>query len=222
MLAPQAPKRVGVQVDRYDPIIADACMRFSTQAWWQASARSQPTGMSADPSLYAGGISVMGQDDFLNPHIDNSHDGDQKLYRVVNLLYYVSPDWKEEYGGHLELWDERCGSRSASPAGSIAWRSWKRIGPAGTASAGLDRPGPPVRFQLFLFANAAGWRRVSPRHHLHGPAGRAAQAPGPGSDGWHRADTVVDLPQPAQAEPPSHATGPLKWPTQGEIPSRKG
>jgi hypothetical protein len=49
---------------------------------------------------------MMFKGDFLNPHIDNSHDGDRKRYRRLNLLYYVSPDWKIENGGNLELWDE--------------------------------------------------------------------------------------------------------------------
>ncbi len=60
-----------------------------------------------DPSLYAGGISKMIKGHFLNPHLDNSHDGERKKYRTVNLLYYVSPDWKVENGGHLELWDQK-------------------------------------------------------------------------------------------------------------------
>ena len=58
-----------------------------------------------DPSLYAGGLSMMFKDDFLNPHIDNSHDGARNLYRRLNLLYYVSPDWALENGGNFELWD---------------------------------------------------------------------------------------------------------------------
>lgn len=58
-----------------------------------------------DPSLYAGGLSMMFKDDFLNPHIDNSHDGTRNLYRRLNLLYYVSPDWALENGGNFELWD---------------------------------------------------------------------------------------------------------------------
>jgi Rps23 Pro-64 3,4-dihydroxylase Tpa1-like proline 4-hydroxylase len=58
-----------------------------------------------DPSLYAGGLSLMTKNNFLNPHIDNSHDSERRFYRRLNLLYYVTPDWKPEYGGHLELWD---------------------------------------------------------------------------------------------------------------------
>jgi Rps23 Pro-64 3,4-dihydroxylase Tpa1-like proline 4-hydroxylase len=101
-------KRTGVHLEKYDPIIADALYAF--QAPIVVGAIGQITaipGLMADPSFYAGGISVMQQDDFLNPHIDNSHDGDQHAYRVLNLLYYVAPEWREEFGGHLELWDAK-------------------------------------------------------------------------------------------------------------------
>ncbi|WP_409678613.1 MULTISPECIES: 2OG-Fe(II) oxygenase [Flavobacterium] len=57
-----------------------------------------------DENLYAGGISLMAKNQFLNPHLDNSHDKDRSLWRVLNLLYYVTPDWQKEYGGNLELW----------------------------------------------------------------------------------------------------------------------
>ncbi|MCW3539348.1 2OG-Fe(II) oxygenase [Burkholderia cenocepacia] len=57
-----------------------------------------------DEHLYAGGISLMGPGHFLNPHLDNSHDKDRERYRVLNLLYYVSPDWTEQHGGNLEVW----------------------------------------------------------------------------------------------------------------------
>ena len=62
--------------------------------------------MKPDDHLYAGGISLMAQGNFLNPHLDNSHDKDRGLYRVLNLLYYVTPDWSHEQGGNLELWDQ--------------------------------------------------------------------------------------------------------------------
>ena len=59
-----------------------------------------------DRTLYAGGLSMMKKNHFLNPHIDNSHNQDRTLYRRVNLLYYVTPGWSLEKGGNLELWDE--------------------------------------------------------------------------------------------------------------------
>lgn len=63
--------------------------------------------LEGDPSLYAGGISMMFKDDFLNPHIDNSHDARREKYRRLNLLYYTSPNWNLDYGGNLELWDRK-------------------------------------------------------------------------------------------------------------------
>jgi Rps23 Pro-64 3,4-dihydroxylase Tpa1-like proline 4-hydroxylase len=58
----------------------------------------------ADKSLYAGGLSLMANNNFLNPHLDNSHDADRERWRVLNLLYYVTPKWNLENGGHLEVW----------------------------------------------------------------------------------------------------------------------
>jgi Rps23 Pro-64 3,4-dihydroxylase Tpa1-like proline 4-hydroxylase len=60
----------------------------------------------ADEFLYAGGLSRMEEGNYLNPHLDNSHDKDRSLYRVLNLLYYVTPNREIEDGGNLELWDK--------------------------------------------------------------------------------------------------------------------
>ena len=62
--------------------------------------------LEPDHSLYAGGISAMTKDDFLNPHIDNSHNATRTQYRRLNLLFYVSPNWDIEKGGNFELWDK--------------------------------------------------------------------------------------------------------------------
>jgi Rps23 Pro-64 3,4-dihydroxylase Tpa1-like proline 4-hydroxylase len=59
-----------------------------------------------DPNLYAGGISMMFKGDFLNPHIDNSHDKHKVNYRRLNILFYVSPNWNIKNGGNFELWNE--------------------------------------------------------------------------------------------------------------------
>jgi Rps23 Pro-64 3,4-dihydroxylase Tpa1-like proline 4-hydroxylase len=69
-----------------------------------------------DARLYAGGISTMQRGDFLHPHIDNSHDSERRLYRRLNLLYYVTPDWRLENGGHLQLWDDAVRHRVTVPS----------------------------------------------------------------------------------------------------------
>ena len=99
-------KYVGYQMNQYDPILEEAIYAFQDQR--VVSAIASITGIAEllpDEKLYAGGISLMTQGQYLNPHLDNSHDKDRKHYRVLNLLYYVTPDWRDDFGGHLELWD---------------------------------------------------------------------------------------------------------------------
>jgi Rps23 Pro-64 3,4-dihydroxylase Tpa1-like proline 4-hydroxylase len=69
-----------------------------------------------DARLYAGGISAMQRGDYLHPHIDNSHDSERRLYRRLNLLYYVTPNWAVENGGHLQLWDDDVRYRVTVPS----------------------------------------------------------------------------------------------------------
>ena len=64
-------------------------------------------GLTADPSLYAGGISKMINGNFLNPHIDNSHNRDRTMYRRLNLLFYVTPSLTTDDGASLHLWDRK-------------------------------------------------------------------------------------------------------------------
>ncbi len=98
-------KKVGVQIERYNPLVASALTSFHEPEVIAAVSRIVGSeDLHPDPSLYASGISLMERGDFLNPHVDNSHDGDQGRYRALNLLYYVTPGWRLEDGGNLELW----------------------------------------------------------------------------------------------------------------------
>lgn len=93
--------------DNFNPLMKDATFAFQDPR--VVNRVAELTGITdphGDPHLYAGGLSAMAKGHFLNPHLDNSHDGERKHYRVLNLLYYVTPDWKVENGGNLELWDE--------------------------------------------------------------------------------------------------------------------
>jgi Rps23 Pro-64 3,4-dihydroxylase Tpa1-like proline 4-hydroxylase len=99
-------KLVSAQMDRHAPLLEEAVYAFQQADVVDALGRiCGIDGLMPDEHLYAGGISVMDEGHFLNPHIDNSHDKDRRAYRVLNLLYYVTPDWQADYGGNLELWD---------------------------------------------------------------------------------------------------------------------
>src|SRR6185437_15044413 len=100
-------KCVAVQMNKFHPLLEEIIYAFQTPHIVGAIERI--TGLKdlePDEQLYAGGCSLMAPGHFLNPHIDNSHDKFRKRYRVLNLLYYVSPDWPEDRGGNLELWPE--------------------------------------------------------------------------------------------------------------------
>jgi Rps23 Pro-64 3,4-dihydroxylase Tpa1-like proline 4-hydroxylase len=99
-------KLVAAQMNRYSSMLEEIVYAF--QDLRVVSLVEEITGikgMLPDEQLYAGGISLMSQGHFLNPHLDNSHDNERNLYRVLNLLYYVTPDWSHESGGNLEVWD---------------------------------------------------------------------------------------------------------------------
>jgi Rps23 Pro-64 3,4-dihydroxylase Tpa1-like proline 4-hydroxylase len=58
-----------------------------------------------DPYFFGGGLHQIERDGYLKIHADFNMHPTMKLDRRLNLLLYVNKDWKEEYGGHLELWD---------------------------------------------------------------------------------------------------------------------
>lgn len=100
-------KHVAAQMNQYNPLLEEAIFAFQDPRVVRLVA--EITGLrdlEPDSLLYAGGISLMTRGHFLNPHIDNSHDKARERYRVLNLLYYCSPDWKLANGGNLELWPD--------------------------------------------------------------------------------------------------------------------
>ena len=63
-------------------------------------------GLIPDPLFAGGGFHEIGQGGHLSMHTDFNHHKPLDLERRVNVLVYLNRDWKEEFGGQLELWDE--------------------------------------------------------------------------------------------------------------------
>jgi len=73
-------------------------------------------GLIADPQLFGAGVHRIDRGGFLKIHTDFNWHAGLGLHRRLNLLLYLNQGWREEWGGHLELWHpdmSRCGARVA-------------------------------------------------------------------------------------------------------------
>jgi hypothetical protein len=58
----------------------------------------------ADEKLFGGGMHMTGPHGRLDVHVDFNR-GEGELYRRLNLLLYLNPEWDESWGGQIELWN---------------------------------------------------------------------------------------------------------------------
>lgn len=62
-------------------------------------------GLISDPYFAGGGPHQIESGGYLKIHSDFNFHPKLKLDRRLNMLVYLNRDWREEWGGHLELWD---------------------------------------------------------------------------------------------------------------------
>lgn len=63
------------------------------------------SGLIVDTNFAGGGLHQILPGGKLGIHADFNWLKHQQLHRRLNVLLYLNKDWKEEYGGHLEVWD---------------------------------------------------------------------------------------------------------------------
>lgn len=71
-------------------------------------------GLVPDPHYIGGGLHQIEPGGYLDIHADFNRHPRTGLERRLNLLLYLNTDWRDEYGGHLELWDrgmKKCEAR---------------------------------------------------------------------------------------------------------------
>lgn len=61
--------------------------------------------MIADPSMRGGGFHQTPRGGLLKLLTDFNRPDANFLDRRINFIFYMNKDWKERYGGSLELWD---------------------------------------------------------------------------------------------------------------------
>ena len=69
-----------------------------------------------DPRFEGGGLHQIVRGGKLGVHADFNKHGVYNLDRRLNLLLYLNKNWRDEFGGHLQLWDRemtRCEAKVA-------------------------------------------------------------------------------------------------------------
>ena len=89
------------------PTRCTTCWRTSTPptacASWKAL--TGINGLISDPYFEGGGLHQIEPGGYLKLHTDFNYSKRLRLDRRINLIVYLNEDWREEYNGHLELWD---------------------------------------------------------------------------------------------------------------------
>jgi hypothetical protein len=63
-------------------------------------------GLLPDPHLTGAGYSRSFNGDSLKIHTDFNWNEELRLHRKLTLIVYLSEQWREEYGGHIEFYDD--------------------------------------------------------------------------------------------------------------------
>lgn len=72
---------------------------------WLQEVTEMDDKLIGDPELFGGGLHQSRKGAFLNVHVDYNFHPTTKFHRRLNVLVYMNKDWKDEYEGHIELWD---------------------------------------------------------------------------------------------------------------------
>jgi len=60
-----------------------------------------------DEELRGGGMHLTGPSGRLDVHVDFNYIEERDLHRRLNILIYLNEEWRDDWGGAVELWDEQ-------------------------------------------------------------------------------------------------------------------
>jgi len=80
----------------------DSMNGFEMLLWLEAVTGIE--GLIPDPYFGGGGLHQIEPGGFLKIHTDFNVHPKLKIDRRINLLIYLNRNWRDEWGGHLELW----------------------------------------------------------------------------------------------------------------------
>jgi hypothetical protein len=102
---PDVEKLGASREDVFPPLIRHVMHEFNSQTFVGfLEILTQFKMLSPDPAFCGCGMHSTGRGGRLMIHADASRHQNPKFQQLLNMIYYVTPDWQEEWGGHLELW----------------------------------------------------------------------------------------------------------------------
>ena len=103
-------------IERRVPEVANVINALNADEWLtELSDITNMPNLQADPSLSGGGMHQLNNGGFLRLHVDfNVADSLPHLNRRLNIILFLNKDWKNEYGGQLELWNTDCTEKIVS------------------------------------------------------------------------------------------------------------
>lgn len=93
--------------ERWDPSFTELREVVGSEEFYEWIRRiTGVEGLITTRDSLGSGVHQGGNNSYVDVHVDVNMNPEAGLWRRVNLLLYLNKDWKEEYGGHLELWDK--------------------------------------------------------------------------------------------------------------------
>lgn len=123
-------------------------------------------GLIPDPYFAGGGIHMVSNGGHLDIHADFNHNAILNLERRLNVLIYLNKDWKKEYGGSFEIWNNEMTEMVSSfvpefnrmvcfNTGSTTWH--------GNPTT-VNHPEGQPRMSMALYYYTATWDRSKKAH----------------------------------------------------------
>ena len=85
---------------------------LSSAAWLDQLGRITGIGsLLPDEKLDGGGIHIMRAGAHLDVHVDFNISLETQMHRRLNILVFLNERWDDDWGGKLELWDEKVKNR---------------------------------------------------------------------------------------------------------------
>lgn len=116
-------------------------------------------GLIPDPYFVGAGIHKVANGGHLGIHADFNLHKQMTVERRINVLIYLNPDWREEWGGSFEIWDKQMTRKEASFV-----PLYNRMVCFSTGSdtfhgnpAPVNHPGGEPRLSIALYYYTATW-----------------------------------------------------------------